>query len=563
MKKFRWQLIIIFLTGLVVGVLLLMEQPEVTPTGPEPAKGGNYTEALIGSLQRLNPLLDFYNQADRDVDRLLYSRLVSFDERGLPVGELAQAWGISADGTIYNFVLKSGVKWHDGSPLTSEDIAFTIDLLRNGGEIVPADLQEFWKGIDVVTLDELNLQFKLPEPFSPFLDYLTFGILPKHILDGKTIAEIKDDEFNLQPVGSGPYQFEQLISEDNQIIGVVLTTFEDYYGKQPFIEQIIFRYYPDEAAAIEAYRNDQVQGISNVSGNVLAEALAEPDLSVYTGRLPQMSLILFNLKDESARFLQDKDIRLALYKAINRQYILDKILGGQAILADGVIFPGTWAYYDDTPRVEYDLEEALTLLKEAGYTLPAEGGMIRKNEDGVEFSFKLIYPDSEQHRAIAEAIQNNWRALDIQVELEAVPYDRLVAERLDSRNFQAALVDLNLTQSPDPDPYPFWDQVQATGGQNYTQWDNRIASEYLETARITLDVSERARLYRNFQVLFSDELPALPLYYPVYSYAVDEQVQGVSMGPLFDPSDRFATVLDWYLVARVPTAPSSTATQTP
>ncbi len=563
MKKFRWQLIIILLTGLVVGILLLSEQPEVSQTVPEPAKGGYYTEALVGSLQRLNPLLDFYNQADRDVNRLIYSRLVTFDDRGFPVTDLAQAWGISADGTVYNFVLKDGVKWHDGTPLTSADIVFTVELMRNGGEIVPQDLQDFWKNIEVVRLDDTNLQFKLPEPFSPFLDYLAFGVLPKHLLDGKTIDQIKDDNFNLQPVGSGPYKFERLISENNQITGVVLAAFEDYYGQQPFIEQLIFRYFSDSAAALEAYRNDQVQGIGNVSGEALAGVLAESDLSLYTGRLPQMSMILFNLKDPSVPFLQDKNIRLAFYKAINRQYILDRILGGQAIFADGPIFPGTWAYYDGVPRVEHDLDGALDLLKEAGYTLPAEGGTIRRNEEGVEIIITLIYPDDEQHRAIAEAIQSDWQALDVQVELEAVPYNVLILERLESRSFQAALVDLNLTQSPDPDPYPFWDQVQATGGQNYSQWDNRNASEYLEEARVTLDVNERARLYRSFQVIFSEELPALPLYYPVYSYAVDQQVQGVSMGPLYDPSDRFTTILNWFLIARVPTATSQAPTQAP
>lgn len=563
MKKFRWQLIIIFLTGLVIGILLLSEQPEATQTLPEPVKGGNYTEALIGGLQRLNPLLDQYNQADRDVNRLLYSRIIHFDERGLPSGDLAQAWGISADGTVYNFVLKNGVKWHDGTPLTSADIAFTVELLRNGGEIIPQDIQEFWKSIEVVTLDDANFQFKLPEPFAPFLDYLTFGILPRHLLEGKTIDQIRDDAFNLQPVGSGPYRFDQLLVENNQITGVALKAFEDYYGQQPFIDQVVFRYYPDAAAAMEAYRTDQVIGIGNVSGDILPDVLAEPDLALYTGRLPQMSMILFNLKEPSTPYLQDANIRLALYKAINRQYIVDRILNGQAIQADGPIFPGTWAYFDGIPRVEYDLEGAVNLLKEAGYTLPAEGGTIRTNKEGTEFRISLLYPDDEQHRKIAETIQQNWQEMAIQVDLEAVPYDSLVHQRLEERNFQAALVDLNLTQSPDPDPYPFWDQVQSSGGQNYSQWDNRVASEYLETARTTLDLNERARLYRNFQVIFSEELPALPLYYPVYSYAVDRQVQGVSMGPLFDPSDRFARILDWFLIARIPTVTPPAPTQAP
>ena len=142
MKKFRWQLIIIFLTGLVVGIVLLREQPVVLPfQEPEPVQGGSYTEAVIGSIQRLNPVLDTYHAADRDIDRLIYSRLVTFDDRGLPQPDLAESWGVSADGTVYNITLKADVKWHDGQPLTSDDVLFTIEMMRAGEGVVPDDLQ--------------------------------------------------------------------------------------------------------------------------------------------------------------------------------------------------------------------------------------------------------------------------------------------------------------------------------------------------------------------------------------------------------------------------------------
>jgi peptide/nickel transport system substrate-binding protein len=111
-------------------------------------------------------------------------------------------------------------------------------------------------------------------------------------------------------------------------------------------------------------------------------------------------------------------------------------------------------------------------------------------------------------------------------------------------------VDLNLSRTPDPDPYPFWHQAEAAGGQNYSQWDNRAASEYLEQARITADYDLRAKLYRNFQVVFAKELPALPLFVPVYTYGVDAQVQGVQVGALYEPSDRLATFTRWYLLTR-------------
>lgn len=563
MKKIRWQLIIIFLTGLVVGALLLIEQPrtQTTTSAPQPSEGGAYAEALIGSLQRLNPVLDFYNPVDQDVDRLLFSRLITFDDQGNPIADLADTWGISKDGTIYNFTIKESARWHDGKAVTGEDVVFTIELMRSDSPVIPSDLREFWNSVEVVAVSDTQLQFKLPEPFSPFLDYLSFGILPKHLLGEISFDDLVDDSFNLQPVGSGPYQFDRLIAEDGKITGVVLAANEAYYGSMPFIQQIVFRYYTDSAAALEAYRNGDVQGIAGLSQEVLPEALQEPDLSIYTARLPKLTMVLFNLKKNEKAFLAEAAVREALYTGLNRQWIIDRLLNGQAIPADGPIFPESWAYNPNLTRVEFDSTQAQDLLKEAGYIISSADLKIRE-KDGVQLAFTLIYPDTPQHAQIAQAIQKDWESLQVRVDLEAVPYDVLLNERLANHDFDAALVDLDLSSSPDPDPYPFWDQVQANGGQNYTQWDNKMASDYLETARVTLDVSERARLYRNFQAIFEEELPALPLYYPVYTYAVDSQVQGIRMGPLYDTADRFANLTGWYLQARIATE-TSDLTPTP
>jgi peptide/nickel transport system substrate-binding protein len=552
MKKLRWQLVIIFLTGLVVGILLISEQPPaIVSIAPEPVKGGIYTEAIIGSMQRLNPALDAYNSADRDINRLIFSSLLRFDSRGMPVNDLVESGGASIDGQIYNFTLKDDVFWHDGEPFTSDDVMFTIELMREENNIIPADIRAFWQEVEVIILSEDTLQFKLPAPFAPFLDYLSFGILPQHILGGLSFDQIINDSFNLQPVGTGPYVFDRLIVEDEQITGVMLSAFDQYYDSTPFIEQIIFRYYPDSNAALAAYRAGQVQGISNVTADILPAVLAEPALSVYTGRKPEMAMVLFNLKNPEKAFFEEKDVRQALMYGLNRQWMIDRILQGQALLANGPIFPGSWAYYDGLESRAYDPELARSMLKEAGYVIPAEGGNVRAKED-MQLSFDLLHPDTELHTQIAEAIQRDWAQIEVQVNLVPLPYDQLINERLTGRDFEAALVDLNLARMPDPDPYPFWNQAQATGGQNYSQWDNRVASEYLEEARVTVDMDERARMYRNFQVVFNDEQPALPLYFPVYTYAIDRQVQGVQMGPLYDSSDRLSTVTRWFLVAALP-----------
>jgi peptide/nickel transport system substrate-binding protein len=548
MKKLRWQLLIIFLTGLVIGVLLLLEQPGTNPLLPQPAAGGTYTEAMVGQMQRLNPLLAYSNQADRDINRLIYSSLFTTDSRGLPKGDLVDKWGISEDGKIYNLELKPGAKWHDGQPLTPEDVVFTIDLMRNGGDVVPQDIQEFWENVEVKALGERNLQFILPEPFAPFLDYLNFGILPKHLLNGGSIEVIKESPINLQPIGSGPYKFKTLMTENGVIKGITLTANEAFYDTAPFIQQINFKYFPDEASALQAYKEGTVQGVSRLSGENLKDALSEPSLLTYSGRLPMMSMILLNLNNAEVPFFQDETIRKAMLLGLDRQRIINTLLKGQAIIANGPIFPGTWAYYDGIQPIPYSPEMAKSQIIQAGYVLPAEGGTTRKKDDA-EFAFTMLYPDNEQHKLLAEAIQANWESLGLRVDLEAVPYDVLINERLADRDYQAALVDLNLSNSPDPDPYPFWDQSQIAGGQNYSQWDNRLVSEFLENARVSRDLEERFRFYRNFQVVFNKELPSIPLFYPVYSFGVDQAVQGVSMGPLFDISDRFATISEWFFAS--------------
>jgi len=568
MKRLRWQLLIIFLTGLVVGILLLGEQQPKTVSvafTPTPVRGGAYTEALVGRFQRLNPLLDFANQVDRDVSRLVFSGLLRFDSRGVPEGDLAENWGPSADGTLYNVYLRAGANWHDGKPVTTDDVIFTIDLMRNGGSAIPSDLQSFWKEVESVRLSDKAMQFRLPESFAPFPDYLGFGVLPKHILNGKTIAEIINDPFNMSPVGSGPYKFSRLIVENDAIVGVALSVFDGYYAQKPYIEDIVFRYYDDSASALQAYQNGQVQGIGKVDADILPDVLAEKDLGIYTARQPQLTLILFNLKNPEVAFFQEKLVRHALLSGLNRQRLIDRTLQGQAVLADGPIFPGTWAFYSGTKQVEYDPETAKTLLKQAGYSFAAEGDAVMTNKDK-PLQFTLLYPDTPVHQQLAAGIQAAWNDLGASVSLEVSPYDQLVTERLTDRNFQVALVDLNLARTPDPDPYPFWDQAQASGaGQNYAQWDNRMASEYLEQARITVDLNARAKMYRNFQVVFQEELPALPLFYPVYTYAVSRDIQDVRIGPLFDPSDRFNSLFSWHLATRqrAPVSNTISPSQTP
>ena len=180
--------------------------------------------------------------------------------------------------------------------------------------------------------------------------------------------------------------------------------------------------------------------------------------------------------------------------------------------------------------------------------------------EGLDIALTLVYPDTTKHKALAEIVQAGWESLGIKVKLQAKPYDQVLID-LENRTYETALVDINLTRSPDPDPYPFWGQAQIQSGQNYSEWDNRSASEFLEQARMTVDFGERERLYRNFQVLFMRELPSFPLFYSTFTYGISKDIQGINLGPIFEPSDRFNNVTNWYILTSRETSTTATVDQ--
>ncbi len=556
MRHLRWQALIAILSLLLVASLLA-GQGRSGPILVEPAQGGIYAEGMAGSPRWLNPLLDRDNPVDRDIDRLIFSGLTRFDSYGRPEPDLAH-WSVSADQLTYQFILKPGLTWHDGAPLTTDDVAFTLGLLQDPAYSGGADVGKLWQSVKVNVVSAQIIELTLPEPFAPFLDYTSVGLLPRHLLSGVTAATLSQQTFNQKPVGSGPFTFGHwLRSEGASRGGLVLNAFADYYGPAPKLGQIQFNFYADAAAAFKAYEDGKVLGISRVEAPQLAEVLSgekTPNLALYTAPLPEYSLIYLNLQGTDLPFFKDKRVRQALLRDLNREAMVADILKGQALVANSPILPGSWAYNPNLPAIPYSPDEAASLLSTAGWNLP-EGAVAGtpsyvRQRDGVPFQFTLIAPDDATHLAVAHAAQTNWAALGISVTVTAVEPSVLQSQYLVPRAFQAVLVDLSFAGTPDPDPYPLWHETQAESGQNYGGFSDRVTSEYLEQARTTLDLETRARRYQSFQSRFVDQTPALLLYYPVYNYAVDASVEGIRIGPLTEPSDRFNSLASWYLVAQ-------------
>lgn len=550
MRKFRWQLLIVLVTGLLVGVVLFFSQAaphsEISET-PSAISGGSYTEALVGSFLRLNPILDHFNQADRDIDRLVFSSLIRFDAKGYPVGDLAESWNVSPDAAVYSVNLRSNAVWHDGNPVNSQDVIYTISLLQSDSPLIPSDLRDFWRQVTTNPLSDTAIEFSLPVGFAPFMDYLSFQILPSHLLGNLTIDQLVDHPFNLNPIGSGPYRFDSLEVEDGLITAVNLLPFEHYFNGKAYIETVTFRYYPDENSALNAYLEGEVDGLSKVRNEDLQTVLDQTGLNLYSSRQPKLSIVFLNNRNNSALILQKVEFRKALMAGVNRQLIVDDVFGGQAVLAQGPIMPDNWAFYPEQVAYRYDPDGARQILAGMGLTQTENG---RFMSEGSVIELSLLVPNDEKHLAMAEILRQNWEKIGIGITVNAQAYSQVLTA-LQNRDYQMALIEIDLSDTPDPDPYQFWAESQIDNGQNYAQWSNSTASSYIEQARQIPDYEMRQKLYRNFQVLFDEDLPSLPLFYPVYNYAVKASIKDLKFGPVYNPADRFNNVAEWYILSGV------------
>ncbi len=537
-RSIRWQALIAFLGIVLLAAILSSTAREFTRL-IVPAKGGVYTEAVVGLPQTINPLLSFGNELDRDLTGLIFQGLVTLNERGEPAPSLAERWEISPDQLEYTFHLRPGVRWHDGAPFTAADVVFTVGVLQsdafaNSGAPASTYLSQLWRSVTVEQLDESTLRFRLQQPLASFLSEATIGILPAHLWSAVPVAEISQSALNLQPVGTGPWRLAGLTA-----LTARLEPNPYWSGQDPFLEAIEFRFFPDYTSAFSAFQAGTVDGVSRIVPQDLTAAQASQDMTVFTAPLAGESFVYFNLSSPTAPFLTDKRVRQALSLALDRPKLIDEALNGQGVPADGPFMPGTWAYAPQQ-LPQPSLQQAAQLLAEAGWA-DNDGDGVRDQND-LPLSFELV-GDNE---AVLQSLASQWRQIGVDARPKLVDITSLATESLSPRRFDAAVTHWQL--SGDPDPYPLWHSTQIENGQNYTGWSNLPADLLMEQGRAVTDPGLRLQLYSEFQKIFAAEMPALPLYFDVYSYGVSNQVKGVRIGRLNWPWERFRTTNEWYKV---------------
>ncbi|NLG49742.1 MAG: peptide ABC transporter substrate-binding protein, partial [Chloroflexi bacterium] len=272
--------------------------------------GGTYVEGIAGNPIAINPILCQTNQVDQDLVRLIFTGLTQVNSKAEIVPDLAERWEVSQDGTVYTFYLRQDVVWHDGAPFTAEDVVFTVNAMQHPDFQGVSMLSDMWRSVVVEQVDRYTVRFILREPFAPFLDYTTIGILPVHILGSVPIENLADSQFNASPIGTGPFKVVEASARR-----LVLAVHTDFYRPRPYLDRLEFVFYPNLPAVFEARQRGEVAGIARVLPEYLASVRQDDSLSLYSAPLSGYNLVYLNL---DRGIFQDPAVRQAMMYALDR-----------------------------------------------------------------------------------------------------------------------------------------------------------------------------------------------------------------------------------------------------
>lgn len=504
--------------------------------------GHNYNEGIVGEIRHLNPVYANLNDVDLDITSLVFEGLSKYDPAQEKVIENIATHTLDSSKTIYTFEMFDGLTWHDGEPLTAEDVYFTYHDVIQHPEFENTLLSSSFSGVTVELIDEKTVTMTLNEPNSFFFTQLTVGILPQHILAEVSVSELDTHEFNQHPIGNGPYE----VTSPYEVKGggssrVELQYFKDYWrGVDPDITEINFVAFPTYEDLLKG--RGQVHGMARVPEYRLEETAQNTRFLEYEYSLPQYTALFLETDDDR---LLKLNIRLAIQKSINKQAILEAIGYSQAI---------------DTPLMELNQEdwiyqpnqeEAMGALYDEGWVRDEETGY-RLNDAGEVLSFTLVrrtYPNSEKQEEVTAAtaalIQEQLAEVGVDVTIET--YDsEAFQEKVQNRDYDLLLLGQSLGYNLDT--YSYWHSSQANGnGLNLSNYGNNKADFFIEAIRNTFgdDEEQKEAYLQSLAETIKADIPAVFLYTPTYYFLADTRIENISTENLLFPHDRFANILEW------------------
>lgn len=506
-----------------------------------PEQGGILTEGDVGRPRLINPIFA-KTEVDRDLVALIYSGLLRPRGNEL-VPDLAENYTVSEDGKIYTFTIRSEAKFHDNTPVTAADIVFTVDHIKNKGLPTKSPLAPNFVGVVATAMDARTVVFTLEQPYAAFTESLTFGILPKHIWETVGTNDFDQTIFNLEPIGSGPYQFKNVERDSQRGLAkkYVLTAFPDYVHGKPLINEFDIFFYGSEDERMNAYKNGEIGQIAGVQTSY-ARDIASTGAPVLSAPMPRIFGIYLNQPKKT--LFSDAVVRAALDSTIPRDEIAAKVFSGYANSEVGP-FPGL-AKPDGLPYDKH-LLTAQAMLEKDGWVKNAEGiyeKTDKKKKTTETLAFAISLPDIPELTASAQLIEAAWKTLGVKVELKTYDLGTFTSDILASRNFDTVF--FGQVTGRDPDPYPFWHSSQKTRGTNIAQYADKKVDGRITDLSHTVDSAGRAIILSEINTLIMNDHPALFAYSPGFVYVTDRNAKGITLPLMTTAAERFSGIERWY-----------------
>ena len=524
---------------LIAGVLVQSRSLAGYYLAKEPIRGGTYTEGVVGKIANLNPIFAG-TSPERTISSLLFESLLRYNEDNELIGALATSWTANREQTVYTVKLRPDLTWHDGRPLTSQDVVFTFESIQHPDTGSP--LNQSWRDIKVEAPDPATLVFTLPNPFSPFLHSLArVGILPSHVLDQVEPKELRTHPFNLQPlVGSGPFTFSN-ISLEQDYGQVRLTGYNGYYLGAPKLDEIIVQTYADHEQLVSAFNGGSVTGATNLQAGDIEQLDDSRRNQVHTNPLYNNVMLFFN---NSRAPLGGKDLRRALVQITDQKAIFN-LLARAFSVSDAPLLPDQLGYKQSLSQLQYDVAAGTKALDKSGWKVTQDG--VRRNAKGQPLELTLITQNSDEYPLVAEEIQRQWHEAGVQLKLEFVSPANLQQDWIQPHAYQLLLIGID--QGVDSDVFVYWHSSQArVGGFNLSEYKNALVDTALESGRTRQDRRLRIAKYEAFMRQWRQDAPAIALYRPTSIYVQVSSAAGYRAQRLADPVDRFLGVSNWTIL---------------
>lgn len=517
-----------------------------------PARGGQLKEGIIGSPRFINPILAI-NDADRDMTSLIYSGLMKSNPDGDLVPDLAESYSISKDGLVYKFKLRDDAYFHNGEKVTTEDVEFTINKTQDSALKSPKRAN--WDGVTVRKLNEREIEFVLKQPYSPFLENTTLGILPKQVWANFDSDQFSFSLFNIEPVGSGPYKVKGLEKDSYGIpTYYTLVSFNKYLSGAPYIKKLLITFYQNEKTLFDAFEGRNIESMSAISSDNAEALKKEKGLRIIRAPLPRIFGIFFN--QSQAPVLANKEVREALNEAIDKERIVREVLNGYGIEISSPIPPDLISDKNSTEN-ETDgkkedassrVEKSLAMLQDNGWKMNEEEKVLEKKtgSETQQLRFSISTSNTPELKKVAEIAKEEWEKLGAQVEVKIFEAGDLNQNVIRPRKYDALL--FGEIVGRDLDLFAFWHSSQRKDpGLNIALYTNSKVDKLLEDVRKTDDKKEKMEKYKQFEDEIAKDLPVVFLYSPDFIYIVPEKIKGYSTSQVITPADRFSNINEWYV----------------